>query len=221
MVSRLIRGLYLHEHPDCAIKARPTPTADSEPAPSYIDLGIDDPLFRMMAVADELGTDEPTWISCAHTNVQMYALADKYDVPFLRQVALKNIQFAIDDAEKYRSVRHQIEAELLGAIPLLYSTTLDTDRPLRDVLLEYVKTHWVRLSTTEELLDAFAQAPVFAVEMVTAANPKTPYEGKRRRWCCTCDKWTELCLRCICGSAEAVTGNDGRMEWENVTDGFS
>lgn len=146
---------------------------------------------------------EDTWISQANTNVQVYALAEKYEVPDLKKLAQDRIEQALMLAHK--SLGTSIEEEILSEIPFIYNTTPDSDRGLRNPVLEYVQKNWVRLSESRELKNVFVEAPMFGIELVTAMNQPCMYKGTCRR-CGATDKWTAQRVRCLCGWAETVLG---------------
>lgn len=199
--------MYGFDYPDDKILARPEGSKPGEK-------GLDDPYNQVMASADENGT-EGSWTSRANTNVKMYAIADKYGFTWIKELAVIKVGFDVDYARE--SYTQRVQSELLKEIPLVYDTTLDTDRGMRDAMLEYVKKDWVRLSETEELLDAFAQAPVFGIEMVTAMNPTTLYKGTCRACRTRTPKWTAERVRCICGRSESVAGgNDPPKRSERI-----
>ena len=207
LVARIIRSLYAFDYPDKKILARPE---GSNPGEN----GLDDPYHQIMASADENGTEE-SWISRVNTNVKMYAIADKYGLKTIKKIAQMKVELDIDFA--CGSYSRHVEIELLKEIPLIYESTLDTDRGMRDRILDYVKKDWVRLSETEELLDAFSQAPVFGIEMVTAMNPTTLYKGTCRACHTRTPKWTAERVRCICGRSETVAGgNDPPKRSERI-----
>lgn len=163
---------------------------------------------QLLPTCDENGMEE-TWLSRVNTNVQMYILADKYGFDSLKSMAVEKLAWIIGLAQENPEdgIGQFIEKSILREVPLVYDCTLDTDRGLRNLLLDYVTTNWVRLSVAESLLDAIAQAPVFAVELITAYKPTTIYEGKCQR-CYTSDKWTAERVRCICGNSETVLGGN-------------
>ena len=166
--------------------------------------GLEHRYQALIASADEIGTEEG-WVSRVNTNVKMYNLADKFGFLVIKQVAQTRLGIDIEWAREHFSL---VEFQLLKEIPLIYESTLDTDRGMRDLMLDYVAKDWVRLSLMDELLDAFAQAPVFAMEMVTAMNPTTMYKGTCRRCHTNRPRWTAERVRCICGCSETVTGGD-------------
>lgn len=208
----MIRALYGLDYPDNQIMGRAGGNAHARRmgslSPSKVD--VDDPAFQIMACSDENGA-ETTWISRVNTNVKMYALGDQYGLASLQGLARTKVQFALDIAHQHgldSPLGLRIESELLAELPLIYDSTCDTDRALRDLLLAHVHAHWLRLARSDALLLAISLAPIFAVELVAAASPTAMYSGKCRR-CRTSDKWSALRVRCVCGNSETVTGAGG------------
>lgn len=178
------------------------------------------PKEQIMTFSDEIGTEE-VWISRVNTNIKMYALADKYSLKWLKDMALAKVQSACDLAHKHLgglierdllmpgfsgvNLGTRIEDELLEEIPNVYETTPDTDRGMRNVMIFYVEKNWVRLSKHDKLLDVFSETPRFGIEMVSAMKPTPLYKGTCRR-CNTGKKWLAERVRCICGESETVIG---------------
>ena len=131
----------------------------------------------------------------------MYILADKYDVLGLRGIAEKKVHRLIKEAPNNQNPN--FEQELLKEIPLIYDNIPASERGLRNCVLDYVKSHWVRLSLSEDLKDVFSEAPEFGVELVTTMTQSYLYKGTCQR-CRRRDKWTAERVRCLCGCAETV-----------------
>ena len=179
-----------------------------------------DPLEKIMASSDENGTEE-NWISRTNTNVLMYNIADRYSLPWLKDMAQGKLRYACDLAhenlgqlikDEFMMPDHEgdclgirIENELLCEVPLIYDSTPSTDRGMRNLMLEYASKNWVRLSNLEKFLDVAAQAPAFVIEMVTWKKPTPTYRGRCRR-CKISTKWLAESVRCVCGQSETVTG---------------
>ena len=75
----MIRFLYAFDYPDKKILARPEGSNAGASGP-------DNPDNQIMALADEIGTEE-SWTSRVNTNVKMYAIADKYGIEAIKKVA--------------------------------------------------------------------------------------------------------------------------------------
>ncbi|MCJ1470761.1 hypothetical protein MMC07_009408, partial [Pseudocyphellaria aurata] len=163
---------------------------------------------QFLPAIDEVGLEE-TWVSHTNINVKMYILGDKYGCDAVKAQALQRVVWHVEMANENPTdcIGYFLETEILREIPLAYDGTGDTDRGLRDLLLEYVQDNWVRLSGTEGLLDMFAQTPVFALEMITAYKPTTLYNGECLR-CHSRGKWTAVMVRCVCGFMESVLGGN-------------
>lgn len=221
LVVRMIRCMYDIDYPDRKIMARPE---EIDPHAVLVGSSADDhqsPNDQIMASSDEIGTEE-SWISRVNTNVEMYALADKYRLTWLKDMAQTKVQSACDVAYKHLgqlierdylspdysgvNLGTRIENELLEEIPLVYESTPPTDRGMRNVMIGYVEKNWVRLSKRDKLVDVFSEAPRFGIEMVSAMNPTPLYKGTCRR-CKTGKKWLAERVRCICGESETVIGS--------------
>lgn len=89
-----------------------------------------------------------------HTRV--YALAEKYDVPSLKQLAKSKFEMAM--ACWYDS------PEFAHAIEEVYCSTVDSDRGLRDVVLETFRCH-PQLASTQDVYEVIKDTPTLAREL--------------------------------------------------------
>lgn len=89
-----------------------------------------------------------------HTRV--YALAEKYDIPSLKQLAKSKFEMAM--ACNYDS------PEFADAIEEVYCSTIDSDRGLRDVVLETFKCH-PQLASTQDVYEVIKDTPTLAMEL--------------------------------------------------------
>lgn len=89
-----------------------------------------------------------------HTRV--YALAEKYDIPPLKQLARAKFETAL--ACYYDS------PELAAAIDEVYHSTIDSDRGLRDIVLEAFKVH-PQLAQTPDVYAVIKDTPSLALEL--------------------------------------------------------
>jgi len=89
-----------------------------------------------------------------HTRV--YALAEKYDIPSLKQLARRKFEVAM--ACYYDS------PEFADAIEEVYCSTVDTDRGLRDVVLQAFRSH-PQLACTQDVYAVIRDTPTLAVEL--------------------------------------------------------
>jgi hypothetical protein len=89
-----------------------------------------------------------------HTRV--YALAEKYDIPSLKQLAKSKFEMAM--ACFYDS------PDFAEAIEEVYCSTIDSDRGLRDIVLEAFKSH-PRLANTQDVYHVITETPSLAFEL--------------------------------------------------------
>lgn len=97
------------------------------------------------------GLAETTHVSELHTNVQMYALAEKYDFADLRVEAIHKFNYFLNG-----KLEEQKTAELstvLTSIPDIYNTTPESDRGLRDSIVAYGVEHWQAILKVPDLHD--------------------------------------------------------------------
>lgn len=89
-----------------------------------------------------------------HTRV--YALAEKYDVPSLKELARRKFEMAL--ACYYDS------PELPEAIEEVYCSTLDTDRGLRDIVLHLFASH-PQIARTADVHAVIKELPSLAMDL--------------------------------------------------------
>ena len=83
---------------------------------------------------DFIETDSHDWKSAHQLHAAMYALGDKFDIAVLKDAALVKFN---KHATKYG--REDL-LQLIECIPLVYSSTPDSDRALRDATIEKIKS---------------------------------------------------------------------------------
>jgi len=135
-----------------------------EAASNTIDLEDDDPAIirRMVNYMYQLDyTYEPKAeheTSHMMIDVQMYAIADKYDIPGLKRLAILKFRGLTNASWKTPAFPEAIKA--------IYETTPDSDRGLRDVVLkksvEHSKTLFKAETGFKEMLQ---EAPSFASDL--------------------------------------------------------
>jgi len=103
---------------------------------------------------DEEGVGEEEAHLLLHTRV--YALAEKYDIPSLKELAQRKFEMAM--ACFYDS------SEFAEAIEEVYCSTVDTDRGLRDVVLQAFRSH-PALATTQDVYAVIKETPTLAFEL--------------------------------------------------------
>ncbi|EGP89096.1 unnamed protein product [Zymoseptoria tritici ST99CH_1A5] len=89
-------------------------------------------------------------------HTQVYALAEKYDIPSLKQLA--KTKFEVAAACYYDA------PELADAIESVYSTTVDSDRGLRGVVLQLFKRH-PQLANTQDVYAVIKDTPALALDL--------------------------------------------------------
>ncbi len=89
-----------------------------------------------------------------HTKV--YALAEKYDIPSLKQVSRRKFEMEM--------ACHFDSPDFAEAIEEVYCSTIDSDRGLRDVVLEAFKSH-PQLATTQDVYLVIERTPSLKCEL--------------------------------------------------------
>ena len=107
----------------------------------------------------------PAYLNRLHLNAQMYGIADKYDVPSLKEKAGEKFDTAIHVRQKINPFTGaSLVDEIMEAIPCIYSSTPDRDRHLRDRAVEVVRYKWREFGNHLGLQDLLAVAPEFFEE---------------------------------------------------------
>lgn len=89
-------------------------------------------------------------------NARVYALAEKYDIPSLKQLARSKFEMAM--ACYYDS------PEFPHAIEEVYCSTIDSDRGLRDIVLMTFRNH-PQLAHAQDVYSVIRDTPSLALEL--------------------------------------------------------
>lgn len=116
-------------------------------------------------VLEHGGSPEPSYVSRAHTNAQVYALADKYDIVGLLILAIMKFDVTMEAEFASAPVRPDM-AHLIAIISLVYNSTPDSNRVLRDRVINYVWKHWKELSPKPEFVELIAANPELMIGFV-------------------------------------------------------
>lgn len=127
----------------------PSPTGAFTPPP---ELESWTETFEVEEQEEESTEDESHLI--LHT--QVYALAEKYDIPALKQLAQRKFEMAM--------ACYYDAPEFADAIEEVYCSTIDTDRGLRDVVLQAFRSH-PQLAHTQDVYAVIQQTPSLALDL--------------------------------------------------------
>lgn len=89
-------------------------------------------------------------------HAQVYALAEKYDVPSLKQLARQKFEVA--------AACYYDAPELADAISCVYTSTVDIDRGLRDVVLQLFKAH-PQVASTQDIYAVIKESPNLTLDL--------------------------------------------------------
>ena len=110
--------------------------------------------------------DGKEYISKLHCNALMYALGDRYDIQGLKVLATEKLNRA-NYGQMYRDKKTL--AELMAVIPVIYTSTVDSDRTLRDVVVELATSSTEQYSSIRKRDDfkmAVETVPQFAWDLI-------------------------------------------------------
>jgi speckle-type POZ protein len=111
-------------------------------------------------------------------HAQVYGLADKYIIPSLKNCSMSKFGMAISSG-------WQLD-DFPSAIVEVYDSTPDTDRGLRDVIVEVATQNVKKLIKNSLFDDALREKPTFAADMVKALSSEVKHIEKAK--CPNCKK---------------------------------
>ena len=158
--------------------------------------------FNTYSDQDPEPEEGPSSRSLLRTHAEVYAIADKYDLLELSELARAKYSSAL--------TWECDPAAFLESIPKVYNLTPDSNRGLRDVVLRYARQHAEELREDEELMSLFESVahsvPGFAAELLVQYMD-APIMG-RCHDCGPHQKVQVLQLRCKnCGKGGASLEN--------------
>ncbi len=159
---------------------------------------------RPLGPSSSAAAAKTSFISELHTHVQMYALGDEYDIKDLKNQALEKFQATMKDK---RGKSDECTA-VLEVISTIYSTTLQSDRGLRDIVVAFGAEHVEKMGELLEMEEVTAQVPRYTIEVAKASKAKKSKAYKKvceRGRCPNTDKWKYDRVRCECGHYQFLT----------------
>ena len=146
---------------------------------------------------------DQNFVSKLDTNARIYAMGDKYDAQGLKDTAAKKFGEALANRA------------FMGAIPLnspiaafhvIYSTTPDNDRGLRDQVIHFSSKNWKDLVTYDQFKILMSENIDLAIDIVgkkeaviETMQKDIPYNKACTR-CKSTDQWEMAVAICGCGS---------------------
>lgn len=110
---------------------------------------------------------------CAKTlciEVEMYAIADKYAIPLLKEKAAKKFQVCLAMFTVPSKFPHVPQAvtinHVIKVIPIVYSSTPDTDRRLRDMVVKYAIKFWDDIEQCTDIQELILANPSFIADVL-------------------------------------------------------
>lgn len=91
----------------------------------------------------------------------MYAMGDKYDMQGLKLKAKENFVESLPSCA----------GDFTAAIPVVYTSTPDTDRGLRDYVAAFAAIHWKPLLAMSDFKRAIAENIDFVDDVVRGVGP--------------------------------------------------
>lgn len=120
-------------------------------------------------VVDDEEYSSLAYVSRTHTNAKMYALANKYDMVGLKEVAANKFHKALSEDFELPPIDHsnpQKLTQLVTIVSVVYGGDLKNNLRLRDHVLRVVGIYWDQLSTIPEFKTFIGENPGFAIDLV-------------------------------------------------------
>lgn len=140
-------------------------------------------------------------------NAQVYALADKYGVPFLKELSKGVFQAKLTGPVDI--------PQLLKAVRTIYTTTLGSDRGLRDLVVPVLKTHRNTLHKDDGFRDLIKSGlgdGDFAVDMIAALSQLLDPKPEIVYFCNSCSRHNPPSSRWIMCSRSGCTTDMGKAQ---------
>lgn len=147
------------------------------------------PEFKMKIKQSQKGEEQ--WVSRLDTIVKMYALGSKLDIKELKQHAAERFTARLDEAPA-SSLQllprlflgpvlgpAQPITEFIDAIPLIYATTPDIDRGLRDRAAEYGANMWKTLWAQPAFKNRLTEIGDFVNDVITEGQNRAGKKDAR------------------------------------------
>ena len=107
-------------------------------------------------------------------HTEMYTMAEKFDLKTLKKLAETKFLTALQRIEPTDDAIIRV----LQVVPIIYSTTLENDRGLRDPVVEYVARHWYTFLVMQHFKSFMAANTDFIIAVIAA----------KERVCSRCQK---------------------------------
>lgn len=133
--------------------------------------------------------DAENWKSPYQLHAAMYALGDKYDITLLQDTALANFAKLGTKPGDILGFKAGDLVDFIESIPIVYSSTPDSDRKLRDLTLEKIKAspyQFLHEDVKESFQKVVVEVPDFSWDlhrhwMTIAPEPRKTGSSKRKR----------------------------------------
>lgn len=151
----------------------------------------------------------------AHKWAEMYALAEKYGITTLKDVARVKFQWNLNSPYWKKDCVRRLNV-LPSLVSLVYEGTPDSDNGLRRILLMYFATCWDKWSNNPALKQVVTGNADFAFELIgarafIAAVLSGSFASPFKQTCMDCSstkKWKTSRIKCACGRYEDVNDLD-------------
>ena len=118
-------------------------------------------------------------------HTEMYTMAEKFDLKNLKKLAETKFLAALQSIEPIVDRGSPVDPTLirvLQVVPIIYSTTLENDRGLRDPVVEYVARHWYTFLVMQQFKTFMAANTEFIIEVIEAKEHVCSRCQKHAAW---------------------------------------
>lgn len=133
--------------------------------------------------------------SRAQTNAEVYALAGKYEIDGLKMIAKAKFSTVLDEWAAIDAI-----PPFATLVSMVYGSTPDSDRALRDILVGYTQKKWKMLGINRGIKGILARNPGLALDLINSTPmtvKETIYKDKCKK-CGATDKWKFDRVKCSC-----------------------
>lgn len=114
------------------------------------------------------GNKKYAFVSRLQFNAEMYSMCEKFAMHGMKKVAEKKFDDVLNaPLSTTLNTKHD---RILDVIPIVYNTTPENDRGLRDSLLSYLIEHWKAFTALPRLKFDMANNPDFVIDLIGRCN---------------------------------------------------
>ena len=154
----MLEYLYVHDYKSST--TYDVPDIDEEPAPANEGESTEGKACKRTLTKDKTGKLNLCWL-----HSEMYIHGDRYQIAGLKSCSLSKFQYACEI-----DIPQALEMETISSV---YDGTLDSDRSMRDVLVNVICQNIAKLTDpARQLHEALQDSHAFAIDVALALTKK-------------------------------------------------